>query len=169
MYWQSQAIFDSKGSKMPSSGATRIPTFLWCDQDSNLPLVRPGFQLSSPVTRIPTFLWCDQDSNLPLVRPGFQPSSGATRIPTFLWCDQDSNLPLVPGFQPSAGVTRIPTFLWRDQAANPLKSIPMSRHLLEMPAECQTVQMCLPLTALALYHVGPSTLCDVIMVTKTRI
>ena len=35
-------------------------------------------------------------------------------------------------------------------AAIPLKSIPMSRHLPEMPAECQTVQMCLPLTALAL-------------------
>ena len=33
----------------------------------------------------------------------------------------------------------------------PLKSIPMSRHLPEMPAECQTVQMCLPLTALALH------------------
>ena len=36
------------------------------------------------------------------------------------------------------------------QAAIPLKSIPMSRHLPEMPTECQTVQMCLPLTALAL-------------------
>ena len=30
-------------------------------------------------------------------------------------------------------------------AAIPLKSNPMSPHLLEMPAECQTVQMCLPL------------------------
>ena len=37
------------------------------------------------------------------------------------------------------------------QAAIPLKSIPMSRHLPEMPAECQTMQMCLPLTALALH------------------
>ena len=35
-------------------------------------------------------------------------------------------------------------------AAIPLKSLPMSRHLPEMPAECQTVQMCLPLTALTL-------------------
>ena len=32
----------------------------------------------------------------------------------------------------------------------PLKSIPMSPHLPEMPAECQTVQMCPPLMALAL-------------------
>ena len=37
-----------------------------------------------------------------------------------------------------------------DQAAIPLKSIPMSQHLPEMPAECPTVQICLPLTALAL-------------------
>ena len=36
------------------------------------------------------------------------------------------------------------------QAAIPLNSIPMSRHLPEMPAECQTVHMWLPLTALAL-------------------
>ena len=35
-------------------------------------------------------------------------------------------------------------------ASIPLKSIPMSRHLPEMLAECQTVQMCLPLTPLAL-------------------
>ena len=34
--------------------------------------------------------------------------------------------------------------------AIPLKSIPMSQLLPEMPAECQTVQMCPPLTALAL-------------------
>ena len=38
----------------------------------------------------------------------------------------------------------------RHLAAIPLKSIPVSRHLPEMPAECQTVQMCLPPTALAL-------------------
>ena len=38
----------------------------------------------------------------------------------------------------------------RYQAVIPLKLIPMSRHLPEMPAECQTVQMWLPLTALAL-------------------
>ena len=35
-------------------------------------------------------------------------------------------------------------------AAIPLKSILMAQHLPEMPAECQTVQMCLPLTTLAL-------------------
>ena len=38
----------------------------------------------------------------------------------------------------------------RHQATIPLKSTPMSRHLPEIPAECQTVQICLPLTALAL-------------------
>ena len=37
-----------------------------------------------------------------------------------------------------------------DLAAITVKSTPMSRHLPEMPAECQTVQMCLPLPALAL-------------------
>ena len=130
--WKSTLVGEEKpaaGINASSSGkcqqidfsgiAARIPTFLWCDHDSNLPLVRPGFQPSACATRIPTFLWCDQDSNLPLARPGFQPSSGATRIPTFLWCDQDSNLPLVrPGFQPSAGATRIPTFLWCDQDSN---------------------------------------------------
>ena len=34
-----------------------------------------------------------------------------------------------------------------DPGGDPLKSIPMSRHLPEMPAKCQTIQMCLPLTA----------------------
>ena len=125
MYWQRQAIFDSKGSKLPSSGATRIPTFLWCDQDSNLPLVRPGFQLSSPVTRIPTFLWCDQDSNLPLVRPGFQPSSGATRIPTFRWCDQDSNLPLArPGGDPTKVDPNVATFAWNASRMSDRANVP---------------------------------------------
>ena len=130
--WKSTLVGEEKpaaGINASSSGkcqqidfsgiAARIPTFLWCDHDSNLPLVRPGFQPSACATRIPTFRWCDQDSNLPLARPGFQPSSGVTRIPTFLWCYQDSNLPLVrPGFQPSSGATRIPTFLWCDQDSN---------------------------------------------------
>ena len=35
-------------------------------------------------------------------------------------------------------------------AATPLKSIPMSRHMPEMPAECQTFQIWLPITVLTL-------------------
>ena len=38
----------------------------------------------------------------------------------------------------------------KQQAVIPLKSIPMSRHLPEMPAECQTLQIWLPLTTLTL-------------------
>ena len=47
-------------------------------------------------------------------------------------------------------LTKIYDAKWHYQAAIWPKSIPMLRHLPEMPAECQTVQMCLPLMALAL-------------------